>query len=58
MFGRKRTEQDGQIGHFANEHVQHLVGHILNLLALQLVREPGKHLFFVLQITYSPTAEC
>ena len=51
----KLTEQNGQIGQTANEHVHHFVIDIFNLLAADLMREPFKNVIFVLQVACQNT---
>lgn len=37
-----------------DQHVQHLVGNILDLVTLHLMNQPIQHLLFILQVACNP----
>jgi hypothetical protein len=45
------TEENGQMLGSLDQHVQHLVGDILNLVTLHLMDKPLEDLFFIFQVT-------
>jgi len=45
------TEQDGQMFLLLDEHVEHFIGDIFDLVALDLTRQPLEHFLLLGQIT-------